>query len=148
MNNLKKENLKLQEDNKTAKRAEEKAKKKLEDLVSIYLRPFGNNLCKVLEIPMVQFDQQAINLPIAKGSKTLHESYVEGYLKALLKNVQEREKMSKSFADMNNFSAIENKANISYATADANETKNISTFNITTNNDIVSNLHDHSQSSI
>ena len=97
---------------------------------------------------MVQFDQQAINLPIAKGSKTLHESYVEGYLKALLKNVQEREKMSKSFADMNNFSAIENKANISYATADANEVKKISTFNTTTNNDIVSTLHDHSQSSI
>ena len=33
MNNLKKENLKLQDDNKTAKRAEEKAKKKLEELV-------------------------------------------------------------------------------------------------------------------
>ena len=73
---------------------------------------------------------------------------MEGYLKALLKNVQEREKMSKSFADMNNFSAIENKANISYATADANEVKKISTFNTTTNNDIVSTLHDHSQSSI
>ena len=70
MNNLKKENLKLQEDNKVAKRAEEKAKKKLEDLVSTYLQPFGNNLCKVLEIPAVQFDQKAINLPVAKGSKT------------------------------------------------------------------------------
>ena len=148
MNNLRKENQQFQEDIKTAKRGEEKAKKRLEDCVNSYIKPFCNNLCKILEIPGVQFDlKNGIGLPLAKGSKSIQETQIEAYLKALLKGVQEREKMTKSFAEINNLSALDNKANISSITGDGNEIRHASTFNLTTNHESVSNL-DQSQSSM
>ena len=52
MNNLKKENLKFQEEIKTARRAEEKAIKRVEEFTKQFLQPFGNNLCRVLDIPL------------------------------------------------------------------------------------------------
>ena len=48
--------------------------------------------------------------------------------------------MSKSFADINNLSALDNKANISSITERGNEIKHASTFNLTTNHESVSNL--------
>lgn len=52
MNQLKKENIRFQEEIKTLRQRDEKAKKRLQDIAN-QLRPFGSNLCKVLDIPEV-----------------------------------------------------------------------------------------------
>ena len=64
MHNLKKLNQKFQEEVGIAKKGEERAKKKLEDIVDKHLVQFGNNLCKVLEMPPVQVDARKGHLSL------------------------------------------------------------------------------------
>ena len=65
LNALKKENIRFQEDVKAARQREEKAKKRLQEIAS-QLRPFGTNLCKVLDIPEVALNQAHAALPVSQ----------------------------------------------------------------------------------
>lgn len=66
LNSTKKEVIKLQEENKTLKRKEDQASKKVHSLSNnMVLRQFCNNICRLLEVAPINFDSEAtlINKP-------------------------------------------------------------------------------------
>merc|ERR1712226_1100864 len=111
MNQLKKDNVRFQEEAKTARLKEEKAKKRLQEITN-QIRPFGSNLCKVLDLPEVTLSQQNLALPMNQPQKTLSETQVDEFLKTLLRSVQNQQKQFRSFTTLNQSTDAMNKESV------------------------------------
>ena len=60
LNISKKEVIKLQEENKAIKRKEDQSSKRLQSIPCPNIRQFCNNICKIVDIPQVKPDSEAI----------------------------------------------------------------------------------------